>query len=58
MVFFALCCKNELIGVCKNKWYNIINGVRISSSTLAKLSKNEYVSMDTLVRICNQLFRI
>lgn len=31
------------------------NGVGISSSTLAKLSKNEYVSMDILVRICNYL---
>ena len=31
------------------------NGVDISSSTLAKLSKNEYVSMDILVRICNYL---
>lgn len=30
-------------------------GVGINLNTLAKLSKNEYVSMDVLVRICRYL---
>lgn len=29
--------------------------IGISSSTLSKLGKNEYVSLDVLVRICNYL---
>ena len=29
--------------------------IDISTSTLSKLTKNEYVSMDVLVRICNEL---
>ena len=36
--------KNELAKMCK-----------LSSPTMAKLSKNEYVSMDVLVRICQEL---
>ena len=31
--------------------------VGISSNTLAKLSKNEFVSLEVLVRICRQLAR-
>ncbi len=31
------------------------DSIGISSSTLSKLTKNEYVSMDVLVRICREL---
>lgn len=34
---------------------DLIIEIGISSATLAKLSKNEYVSMETLVKICNWL---
>ncbi len=34
---------------------DLIAEVGISSATLAKLSKNEYVSMETIVKICNWL---
>lgn len=30
-------------------------GIRISTSTLSKLSHNKYVSLDVLVRICTYL---
>ncbi|MBV4169486.1 helix-turn-helix domain-containing protein [[Clostridium] innocuum] len=36
--------KSELARMCN-----------LSSPTMAKLSKNEYVSMDVLVRICQEL---
>ena len=36
--------KSELAKMCN-----------LSSPTMAKLSKNEYVSMDVLVRICQEL---
>ena len=36
--------KSELARMCS-----------LSSPTMAKLSKNEYVSMDVLVRICQEL---
>lgn len=36
--------KSDLARMCK-----------LSSPTMAKLSKNEYVSMDVLVRICREL---
>lgn len=34
---------------------DLITEMGISSATLAKLSKNEYVSMETIVKICNWL---
>ncbi len=34
---------------------DLITEIGISSATLAKLSKNEYVSMETIVKICNWL---
>ena len=37
--------KSELARMCN-----------LSSPTMAKLSKNEYVSMDVLVRICQELY--
>ncbi|MBW9152345.1 helix-turn-helix transcriptional regulator [Clostridium estertheticum] len=34
---------------------DLINMVEISTSTLAKMSKNQQVSMDVIVRICTLL---
>ncbi|PNV62536.1 transcriptional regulator [Clostridium sp. chh4-2] len=52
--------------VCYNKLFKLLidkglkkmdfrDEVGISSNTLAKLSKNEYVSMEIIVRICRKL---
>lgn len=52
--------------VCYNNLFKLLidKGLRkselarrcnLSSPTMAKLSKNEYVSMDVLVRICQEL---
>lgn len=52
--------------VCYNKLFKLLidrnlkktefaNKVGISQNTLAKLSHNEYVSMDVLVRICRKM---
>lgn len=51
-------CYNNLIkllidkGLKKSELARMCN---LSSPTMAKLSKNEYVSMDVLVRICQEL---
>ena len=51
-------CYNNLFkllidkGLKKSKLARMCN---LSSPTMAKLSKNEYVSMDVLVRICQEL---
>lgn len=34
---------------------DLITEIGISSATLAKLSKNEYVSMETIVKMCKYL---
>lgn len=34
---------------------DLANQLKLSSSTVAKLSRQEYVSMDVLVRICHLL---
>lgn len=52
--------------VCYNKLFKLLidkglkkmdfrDEVGISSNTLAKLSKNDYVSMEIIVRICRKL---
>ena len=54
------------MGVCYNKLFKLMidkkvkktelaKKANISSNTLAKLSKDEYVSLDVLVKICNVL---
>lgn len=54
------------MGVCYNKLFKLMidkkikktelaNMVNMSAGTMAKLSKDEYVSMDVLVRICKVL---
>lgn len=55
-----------MMDVCYNKLFKLLidkemkktefaKAANISSNTLAKLSHNEYVSMDVLVRICRTL---
>ena len=34
---------------------NLVKGAGISAGTLAKLSKNEYISMESLIKICSFL---
>lgn len=52
--------------VCYNKLFKLLidkglkktvfaKGIGISQNTLAKLSKNEYVSMEVLVKVCRGL---
>lgn len=54
------------MGVCYNKLFKLMidkkvkktelaKKANISSNTLAKLSKDEYVSLDVLVKICHVL---
>lgn len=56
----------KLMDVCYNKLFKLLidkglkktvfaKGIGISQNTLAKLSKNEYVSMEVLVKVCRGL---
>lgn len=51
-------CYNNLwkLLIDKNKKRtDLITGAKISTSTLAKMGKNEYVSLKNIDRICNYL---
>lgn len=66
--YFSMICDKEVLimNICYNNLFKLLidKGMKksdlktaagISSNTLAKLSSNEYVSMDVLVRICRVL---
>ena len=51
-------CYNNLFKLLIDKGFKkgeLARMCNLSSPTMAKLSKNEYVSMDVLVRICQEL---
>jgi DNA-binding Xre family transcriptional regulator len=59
-------CEDDTMDVCYNKLFKLLidkgmkktefrKAVKISESTLAKLSRNKNVSLDVIVRICREL---
>ncbi len=47
--FFKLLVDKEL------KTQNIVSAIRVSSATLAKMRKNEYIALEVIERLCKYL---